>query len=158
MPIFLLTPCWHWAFYNTHINPDSQQGKHIYTEIGTNLSVSKIQAGPMVSDHHFIFTSLSIKKPPVKKDQVMIRKISAITADQLCQEFSDKDMLNTEDLDSLVDKFDTELTRVMDMLASEKEVVISSHNPGMTKQSKTSTKLSEIGREFGANINLHQTG
>ena len=36
-------------------------------------------------------------------------------------------MLNTEDLDSLINKFDAELTRVMDILAPEREVSLSSH-------------------------------
>ena len=47
----------------------------IHTELGTNLSVSKIQCGPMVSDHRLMYTSLNIRKPVVKKDRVTVRKI-----------------------------------------------------------------------------------
>ena len=47
--------------------------------------------------------------------------------EQLCQEFSDHTMLDVEDLDELIDKFNAELTRVMDTLAPEKEITISTH-------------------------------
>ena len=40
--------------------------------------------------------------------------------EQLCHDFSDHTMLEVEDLDELIDKFDAELTRVMDTLAPEK--------------------------------------
>ena len=107
----------------------------ICTKLGTNLSASKIQSRPMVSDHRLIYTSLNIQKPVVKKDRVTVRKISVIMMDQLCQEFSDHTMLDVEDLDMLIHKFDAELTKVMDALALKKKLP-SPHtkgNPGMTK-------------------------
>ena len=73
----------------------------IYTELESSLCVSKVQPGPLMSDHKLIYTSLNIKKASSTKEKVTVHKISAITAEQLSQEFSDDPAMYDGDLNEL---------------------------------------------------------
>ena len=99
----------------------------IYTELESSLCVSKVQPGALMSDHKLIYTSLNIKKVSSIKEKVIVHKISAITAEQLCQEFSDDSAMYDGDLNRLIDKFNKELSRVIDVLATTKYIVLSSN-------------------------------
>ena len=60
--------------------------------------------GAALSDHNMVYTTISIKIPPVKRDTVQVRKISAITGDDLCEEFNADISFDDENLDELIDK------------------------------------------------------
>ena len=99
----------------------------IYMEPESRLSVRKVQPGPLMSDHRLMYTSLNIKKASATEEKVTVCKISAITTEQLCQEFNDDPVMYDGDLNELVNKFNKELSRVIDVLAPPKDVVLSSH-------------------------------
>ena len=99
----------------------------VFSEIDDSMKVGKTNIGVSLSDHRMVHTTLSIKKPAVKRESVMVRKISAITSQALCQEFNADISFDESNLDILIDKLDTEMRRTMDELAPLKEITISSH-------------------------------
>ena len=99
----------------------------IYTETDNSIKVGLTRVGSLMSDHHSISTSLNIKKPPVTRETVTVRKTSAITADQLCSEYGEDLPFDSEDLDKLTVKFEDELKQVFDVVAPMKKVTLNCH-------------------------------
>ena len=81
-----------------------------------------MQPGPLMSDQKLLYMSLNIKRASSARE-----KVSAIMAEQLCQEFSNDPAMYDGDLNELIVKFNKELSKVLNVLAPSKEVVLSSH-------------------------------
>ena len=79
----------------------------IFSEMDSAIKVGKVNLGALVSDHHMVYTSLSVKKPAMKRDKATVRKISAIIKEDLCNEYNADIPFDNEDLDTLIDKLDS---------------------------------------------------
>ena len=106
--------------YATHIKGHTLD--HILTRDSDHLSVADVHVGDFVSDHNLIYTSISIKKPESEPKKVCYRKINEIDialfkedilASDLCKNYSNMD------LDTLVERYDSELRSVLDRHAPQ---------------------------------------
>ena len=79
--------------------------------------------GPYVTDHRTVIGTLSIKKLRPKQLTAMVRQISKVSDQQWNDEFNPMWILLVS-LDTLVSSFNTELRRVYDTLAPQKEIKV----------------------------------
>ena len=91
----------------------------------SSLQVNKCDPGPFISDHRAVLIELSIQKVIPPKVKKLIRDLHKVTDDDLITNFSDGKVSITDDLDLAVSSFNNELKWVLDIVAPEKEKVIS---------------------------------
>ena len=120
----------------------------IFSEMGDSIQFGKIHSGPMLTNHSIVFGELNIKKLKVTTEEVMVRKISAITDEMLLEEFNENIPFDdqNQDLDQLITNLNDELKRVLDTLAPPKKVTLSTHprqpwyNVAVKKQHKVARR------------------
>ena len=81
---------------------------------------------PTLSDHFSVHCTLKLSKPRAEQHNIRYRKLRSIDMSALCKGLRDSIVLqeNITDLPTLVDKYETELTRVLDIHAQEKKRMI----------------------------------
>ena len=99
----------------------------MFSETTDAIKIGKVDTGAMLMDHKMVYGSLSIRKSKPTREKITIRKFATITGEVLLDGYDGHLSFNGDDLDSLIDKFDQELTRVVDTLALSKEVTLCSH-------------------------------
>ena len=108
-----------------HVGFHTHQGGNILDLIISNIcqqmTVVSTAPGPFLSDHHAIIGTLNIKKLKPSYAKVKVRQIHKITDDQWLDELDTNNLDLTDKLDTLTKTLTTELTRVLNALAPEKE-------------------------------------
>ena len=81
---------------------------------------------PTLSDHFSVHCTLKLSKPRAEQHNIRYRKLRSIDMSALCKGLRDSIVLqeNITDLPTLVNKYETELTRVLDIHAQEKKRMI----------------------------------
>ena len=81
---------------------------------------------PTLSDHFAVHCTLKLTKPRAEQHQIRYRQLSSIDMNALRKDLKDSTVLQETitDLPTLVDKYETELTRVLDIHAPEKKRMI----------------------------------
>jgi len=81
---------------------------------------------PTLSDHFAVHCTLKLSKPRAEQHEIRYRKLRSVDMSALCKDLGDSIVLqeNITDLPTLVDKYETELTRVLDIHAPEKKQTI----------------------------------
>ena len=81
---------------------------------------------PPLSDHFAVHCTLKLSKPPAEQHEIRYRKLRSVDMSALCKDLRDSIVLqeNITDLPTLVDKYETELTRVLDIHSPEKKRTI----------------------------------
>ena len=81
---------------------------------------------PSVSDHFAVRCTLKLSKPRAEQREIRYRKLRSVDMSALCRDLRDSIVLqeNITDLPTLVGKYETELTRVLDIHAPEKKRTI----------------------------------
>ena len=97
----------------------------VFTEVKSSLQVNRCDPGPFISDHRAVLIELSIQKVIPPKVKKLIRDLHKVTDDDLITNFCDGKVSITYDLDLAVSSFNDELKWVLDIVAPEKEKVIS---------------------------------
>ena len=87
----------------------------------SGLEVSNITSDFFTSDHAFLIGNLSISQPTSLHKKVLMRKLCSIDHDNFkCDIISAvKEMSNTEDLDDLVDQYNSKLSSILDKQAPQ---------------------------------------
>ena len=77
-------------------------------------------------DHFAVHCTLKLSKPRAEQHEIRYRKLRSVDMSTLCKDLRDSIVLqeNITDLPTLVDKYETELTRVLDIHALEKKRAI----------------------------------
>ena len=77
-------------------------------------------------DHFAVHCILKLSKPRAEQHEIRYRKLRSVDMSALCKDLRDSIVLqeNVTDLPTLVDKYETELTRVLDIHAQEKKRAI----------------------------------
>ena len=97
----------------------------VFTEVKSGLKVNRCDPGPFISDHRAVLIELSILKVIPPKVKKIIRDLHRVMDDDLITNFCDEKVSITDDLDLAVSSFNIELKWVLDIVAPEKEKVIS---------------------------------
>ena len=97
----------------------------VFTEVKSSLQVNRCDPGPFTSDHRAVLIELSIQKVIPPKVKKLIRNLHKVMDDDLITNFCDGKVSITDDLDLAVSSFNDELKWVLDIVAPEKENVIS---------------------------------
>ena len=109
------------------------------SEIQGNTTIKTINARPYLSDHCVIIVSLKTKRDPPSSKVKLIRGTNRITEQQWCDEFQPNNVQLTSNLDESMHSLNTELKRVLDTLAPEKEkrVSLKTKHPWYDQEMKT---------------------
>ena len=69
---------------------------------------------PTFSDHFAVHCTLKLSKPRAKQHEIRYRELRSVEMSALCKDLRDSIVLqeNITDLPTVVDKYETELTRV----------------------------------------------
>ena len=95
------------------------------SEIQGNTTIKMVNTGPYTSDHCVVIATLKAKRDPPTTNVRLIRGAHRITDDQWCDEFNPSKVHLTTNLEESMQSLNTELTRVLNTLAPEKEKRIS---------------------------------
>lgn len=81
---------------------------------------------PSVSDHFAVNCTMKLSKPRAEQREIRYSKLRSVDMSALCRGLRDSIVLqeNITDLPTLVGKYETELTRVLDIYAPEKKRTI----------------------------------
>ena len=98
----------------------------IITRSEENLVDGIVVRDPTLSDHFAVHCTLKLSKPRADQHEITYRKLRSIDMSALCKDLRDSTVLqeNITDLPMLVDKYETELTRMLDIHAPEKKRTI----------------------------------
>ena len=91
------------------------------SEIQGNTTIKTVNTGPYISNHCMVIATLKAKRDPPTTKIRLIRGTSRITDDQWCDEFNPSKVHLTTNLEESMQSLNTELTRVLNTLAPEKE-------------------------------------
>ena len=97
----------------------------VFTEVKSSLQVNRCDPGPFISHHRAVLIKLSIQKVIPPKVKKLIRDLRKVMDNDLITNFCDEKVSITHDLDLAVSSFNGELKWVLDIVAPEKEKVIS---------------------------------
>ena len=97
----------------------------VFTEVKSGLQVNRRDPGPFISDHRAVLIELSMQKVIPPKVKKIIRDLHRVTDDDLITNFCDEKVSITDDLDLVVSSFNNEFKCILDIVAPEKEKVIS---------------------------------
>ena len=97
----------------------------IISEIQGDTTIRTVNTGPYLSDHCAVIATLRAKRSNPNTKIKLIRGISKITEEQWCSEFKAQNVELTDNLDNTMASLNTELKRVLDTLAPEKEKKVS---------------------------------
>ena len=105
----------------------------IISDICQQTTIVSTAPGPFLSDHCAVIGTLNIKKLKPSYAKIKVRQIHKITDSQWINELNTNNFELTNKLDTLNKSLSTELTRVLDTLAPEKECKINLRirDPGM---------------------------
>ena len=108
--------------------PTHKQGHtlNLFIEEGNSLLITKVTRGHLVSDHHFIHAHLNIYKNKPKVNEVTYRKyklINNITFKEELQRTLEVEH-TTHDLRSLVNRYNSDLRKILDRHAPEKKRLV----------------------------------
>ena len=92
----------------------------IITELSSQIGVSRCAPGMYFSDHCSVDCVTNIERPTIQMKKVKYRKLRDIDVDQLVHIFQHESLHNTDDLDELVDLFESRLETSLDKQAPEK--------------------------------------
>jgi len=106
----------------------------------------------LISDHHAVHCTLQCTKPHPEKKTVKFRKIKSIDANDLVKNVAESDLCtepieNHSDLGKLVNKYQSDLTKILDLLAPIKtksfveRPLIPWVNPEIIKSKRQKRKL-----------------
>ena len=95
------------------------------SEIQGNTTIKTVNTGPYISDHCMVIATLKAKRDPPTTKVRLIRGTHRITDEQWCDEFNPSKVHLTTNLEESMQSLNTELTRVLNTLAPEKEKRIS---------------------------------
>ena len=81
---------------------------------------------PPLSDHFTVHCTLKLSKPRAEQHEIRYCKLRSVNMSALCEDLRDSIVLqeNITDLPTLVDKYETELRRVLDIHSPEKKRTI----------------------------------
>ena len=86
---------------------------------------------PVLSNHLAMHYKLTLKKPPVNQQKIRYRKLRSIDMKNLCNDLMKSGFIHESNniivLSALVDKYESELTEVLDINAPEKRRMITLH-------------------------------
>ena len=80
----------------------------VYTELSSELQPVICSVGNYVSDHRMVICELTLQKQTLEKKTLCIRKISAVSDEELLSTF-DADIGHCKDLELIVPEFETAL-------------------------------------------------
>ena len=95
----------------------------VYMEISSEVQLVICSMGNYVSDHKMVICELKLHKQKIEKKTLCIRKISAVSDEELLSAF-DANIVHCTDLESIVPEFETALKKLLDQIAPEKEITI----------------------------------
>ena len=108
-----------------HVGFHRHQGVNILdlviSDIHQQMTIVSTAPGPFLSNHHAIIGTLNIKKFKPSYAKIKVRQIHKITDNQWLDEIDANNLDLTDKLDTLNKTLTTELTRVLNTLAPEKE-------------------------------------
>ena len=111
-----------------HVGFHMHQGGNILdliiSDICQQTTIVSTAPGPFLSDHSAIIATLNVKKLKPSYAKVKVWQIHKITDSQWINELNTNNLDLTNKLDTLNKSLSTELTRVLDTLAPEKECKI----------------------------------
>ena len=111
-----------------HVGFHTHQGGNILdliiSDIRQQTTIVSTAPGPFLSDHHAIIGTLNVKKLKPSYAKIKVRQIHKITDSQWIDELDTNNLELTNKLDTLNKSLSTELMRVLDTLAPEKECKI----------------------------------
>ena len=98
----------------------------IITRIEDDLVDGIVVRDPTLSDHFDVHCILKLSRCQSEQHEIRHRKLRSVDTSALCKDLRDSIVLqeNITDLPTLVDKYETELTRVLDIQAQEKKRAI----------------------------------
>ena len=119
----------------------------VYTELSSELQPVICSVGKYVSDHRMVICELKLQNQKLEKKTLCIRKISAVSDDELLSTF-DADIGHCNNLELIVPEFEAALKKLLDQIAPEKEITIKERhgqpwNNDYIKQQKTIVKNQE---------------
>ena len=82
----------------------------VYTELSSELQPIICLVGNYVSDHRMVICQLKLQKQKLEKKTVCIRKISAVSDEELLSTF-DADIGHCKDLELIVPEFEAALKK-----------------------------------------------
>ena len=111
----------------------------ILSDLTNSTMVLTTALGPYVTNHRAVIGTLSIKKLRPKQLTAMVRQTSKVSDQQWNDEFNPDNVDLTSKLDTLVSSFNTELRRVYDTLAPQKEIKVNTRpkQPWYDREIKT---------------------
>ena len=95
------------------------------SEIQGNTTIKTVNTGPYISNHCAVIAALMAKRDPPTTKVKLIRGTNKITDDQWCDEFNPSKVHLTTNLEESMQLLNTELARVLNTLAPEKEKRVS---------------------------------
>ena len=98
----------------------------IITRIEDDLVDGIVVRDPTLSDHFDVHYILKLSRRRSEQHEIRHRKLRSVDMSALCKDLRDSIVLqeNITDLPTLVDKYENELTRVLDIQAQEKKRAI----------------------------------
>jgi hypothetical protein len=93
----------------------------------SNVSVSD----PAISDHFAVFGTLNLKKPPFEKVISRSRNLKSIVYERFLHDLSNSSLVKnpSDDVNCLVDQYDSQLSSLLNSFAPLKECIITLHPP-----------------------------
>ena len=111
-----------------HVGFHTHQGGNILdliiSDICQQTTIVSTAPGPFLSDHLVVIGTLNVKKMKPSYAKIKVRQIHEITDSQWINELNTNNLELTNKLDTLNKSLSTELTRVLNTLAPEKECKI----------------------------------
>ena len=98
----------------------------LFIKEGNNPLITKVTRGHLVSDHHFIHAHLNIYKNKPKVNEVTYRKYKLINNITFKEELQKTLEVGhtTQDLRSLVNRYNSDLRKILDRHAPEKKRLV----------------------------------
>ena len=101
-------------------NPTNVKGgilDYIITKEQSQLTLSEIAVGDVLSDHHVLSTTLSLRRPTPNARTVTFRKVTSINVQSFRSDIKQTNIYRNHsamDLDSLISSYNTEMQNVFD--------------------------------------------
>ena len=93
----------------------------IISDIQGDTTIKTVNTGPYLSDQCVVIATLKARRSNPRTKVKLIQGTSKITEEQWCEEFKAQNVKLTDNLDDTMASLNTELKRVLDSLAPEKE-------------------------------------
>lgn len=141
-----------------HVDFSTHVGGHsldlVITESVNGVTVQLCEPGPFIPDHCAVKTILSITKESVVSKTVISRNYKVIDQLEFAKDLSKVDIDTEQDVDSFVDKLDSELSTILDRHAPTKKKTTTLRAPKpwfserLLKLKRQSRKLERVWRKY----------